>query len=353
MDILQNLKIRLPVWSVARRREFYTMASGFISDGKPVFDTLQVFEERWRTVRDSRAETIAQMMADMRGRNGKALRMGQAVGKWAPSTEAMAIDAGEQSGDIAEGLRMAARLADTQARVQTTLIGEMIYPGFLLLMFVALLFMLKTVVIPVFVEIAPRAKWPPSAYYMGLLAENAGLLTGLLIGSIVGIGIAFKMTRGRWVGETREFFDQWIPPWSIGRRITSAVMMSCFASFIKAGVPFSSILSQLSVTASDWEKQHLGRMRSQMRKGVRDGDAMAGSLFDEDIRWEIGVYGGMTNFGTALGSLSERVTTSVIARIQQFTAILRTLIMILVAGMIIWVYGSFFAITMAAKHTIS
>lgn len=353
MEFLQNLKSGLFTWNVARRREFYTMAAGFIADGKPVYDTLQVFEERWRAIRDSRADTIAQMMADMRGRNGKALRMGQAIAKWAPSTEAMAIDAGEQSGDIANGLQMAARLADTQSRIKTTLIGEMIYPGFLLLMFVALLFMLQIAVIPVFADIAPRDRWPASARYMGLLAENAGLLSSLLIGSIIAVITAYKITQGRWTGEVRDFFDRWIPPWSIGRRISGAVMMSCFASFIKAGVPFSSIISQLSATASDWEKLHLDGMRSKMRRGVRDGDAMAGPIFDEDVRWEIGVYGGMTMFDKALGSLSERVTANVIARIQSFTATLRTLIMFLVAGMIIWVYGSFFAITMAAKQTIA
>lgn len=348
------LKFRLFfMWGTANRKEFYTMAAGFIHDGKPVYDTLQVFAERWREKKDVRGLIVEDVMAAMRGRRGHALRMGQAIGAWVPTMEAMAIDAGEQSGDVAGGMRMAAHLSETKGKVNSTIIGEMIYPAFLVALFIGFMIAIKFMVIPVFSEIAPRALWPSSAQWMGRLADNAMLISGMIVALFVGTFTAFHATKGRWVGPSRDGVDGWLPPWSIHRQVSSAILMTCFSLFIKAGIPFSDVINKLSMTASAWERDYLDRMRSKMRRGVREGDAMAVRLFDEDVRWEIGVYGGMTSFAQALESLSNRVTERVLGNIKNSAAIARMIVMILVAAMIVWVYGSFFDITMAARRASS
>lgn len=339
------------VWRTSRRRDFYGMAAGFIGDGKPVFDTLQVFEERWRKIKDPRAETIAEMMAEMRGKNkaNRALRFGEAASHWAPSIEAMAIDAGEQSGDIANGLRMAARLAETQNTIASTIKGELIYPGFLILMLVGLLYMLKTAVIPVFAEISPRHMWPASARLLGWIADNSGLLTFGLVATLIGGGAIFSFTKGRWTGESRDLADRFLPPWSVYRQVAGAIVMTCFAAFIRAGVPFSAIISQMSRTASDWERAHFDLMKAKMRRGIPDAEALAGPLYDEQIRWEIAIYGGMSDFAKSLESLATRTTDAALANIKMAAGVARLLIMIAVAGMIVWVYGTFFTIVMSAR----
>lgn len=347
---IEALKKRF-IWSTSRRREFYLMLAGFISDGKPVFDSLKVLEERWVAKKDGRAEVVTMMMAQMRGRNrqGKALRLGEAMALWAPNIEAMAIDAGEQSGDVANGLRMAADLTETQSKINSTLWGELAYPMFLLLMLFGLLFMLKSAVIPVFDQISSRALWPTSARVLGWIADHANWIVFSLIGFLAVVSVVFSQTKGKWIGEVRQKFDIFIPPWNIYRKSTSSIMMACFSAFIRAGVPFSAIIDRLSKTASDWEKYHLDMIRSRMRKGMPDADAMAVDLFDEDTRWKIGVYGGMSNFAQALESLSKQTISVTIDSIKKTAGIARFLVMVSVAGMIIWIYGTFFTIVMSAK----
>lgn len=339
------------VWRVSRRRDFYEMAAGFIADGKPVFDTLEVFEERWRKIKDPRAATLAMMMYEMRGKNksGRALRFGEAVALWAPSIEAMAIDAGEQSGDIANGLRMAAKLADTQNTIVGTIRKELAYPTFLLLMLGGLLYMLNTAVMPVFEEISPRHKWPVAARMLGFVSDNAHWIALSILLAIVTVMGAFFITRGPWTGEVRAVFDRFVPPWNLYRRISASIIMSSFAAFIKAGVPFSAIITQMSRTASAWEKSHFDLMKARMRRGISDAEAIAGPLFDEQTRWEITIYGGMSGFAQGLESLSARTTKTTISQIQGVMKVLNFLIMLLVAGMIIWVYGSFFSIVMSGR----
>jgi len=339
------------VWRVSRRRDFYEMAAGFIADGKPVFDTLQVFEERWRKIGDPRAATIAMMMNEMRGKNksGRALRFGEAIALWAPTIEAMAIDAGEQSGDIANGLRMASKLADTKNTIVSTVRGELAYPAFLLFMLGGLLYMLNVAVMPVFEDISDRRLWPAHAQMLGFVSDNAIWIAMAILAAFMSVAVTFFATRGPWTGEVRAVFDRFVPPWNLYRQISASIIMSCFATFIRAGVPFTSVISQMSRIASAWEKDHLDLMKAKMRRGVPDAEAMAGPLFNEQTRWEIVVYGGTSGFAQGLESLSVRTTKATISLIQLVMKVVNFLIMLLVAGMVIWIYGAFFSIVMSGR----
>ncbi|MBI1891893.1 MAG: type II secretion system F family protein [Burkholderiales bacterium] len=355
-ELLDSLKETVSRWRLALawgandRKTFYDLAANFIADGVPVYEAIEEVGKRWKALGNPKAQIAESLLADIRGQSGKALRFGQAMQEWAPSMEAMAIDAGEQSGDIVNGLRMASRLTEVTARIRQTMIGEMIYPAFLLLLFGAFLFMLSTAVMPVFADFLPREKWPTSPRILGALSDAAPWLYGGFLLFLMILFAAFSWSRGPWVGNARSFFDRWVPPWNIHRQVSGAIMMTCFAVLTRAGIPFSAVIAKLSVTASDWDLSHLNLMRGKMRRGMRDGDAMAGPLFDEDVRWEIGVYGRLTSFSAALESLSVRVVDRVIRKIQTFAAVLRNLIMFLIAGMIVWVYGSFFTITIAIKQ---
>ncbi|MBS1196293.1 MAG: hypothetical protein H6R18_78 [Proteobacteria bacterium] len=355
MEALKAFLFRLRLalaWGPSARRSFYDLAANFISDGVPVYEALQEIGKRWEDQGNAKAAIANSLLAGLRGQGGTALRFGQAIQQWVPSMEAMAIDSGEQAGDIANGLRMASRLTEVAARIRSTVIGEMMYPTFLLILFGAFLYMISTAVIPVFDEILPRDRWPQGPRILGTLADLAPWLYGAGFLFIVVVMAAFSFSKGPWTGEARSFFDHWMPPWSIHRQISGAILMTCFAALTKAGIPFSAIIAKLAVTASAWDLSHLDLMRSKMRRGMRDGDAMAGPLFDEDVRWEIGVYGRLTGFAVALESLSERVVDRVINRIKVFAGLLRNFIMLTIAVMIVWVYGSFFAITTAVKRAV-
>lgn len=338
------------VWSAQKRCDFYKLCASFVADGKPVFETIEVIEQRWVDKKDPRGKYLTEMLSGIRGKSGRSLRLGEAISLIAPPIEAMAIDAGDASGDIANGFLMAKKIAEDQAKVKSVIRGELFYPAFLVLMLVGLLYMLRTAIVPVFAEIAPRYTWPQSAQALGWLADNVEGVLLALFGFFGFVWFVFVTTKNRWVGDVRRFFDFYVPPWNIYRKSASATILSCFAQFINAGIPFSAIINNMMKTASDWESYHLENMRAKMRRGVKDADALAGDLFDDDTRWEISVYGSTSNFASALQSISERLTESTLSGIKKSMGVLRTLILFGVAGMVIWIYGTFFAIVMAAKN---
>ena len=86
-----------------------------------------------------------------------------------------------------------------------------------------------------------------------------------------------------------------------------------------------------------------------MRRGEREGEALATPLFDDDLRWQIQLYGQMSRFSEALDAFSTRSLGLVQARIRRSFAVLRTLLLITVAATIFWIYSAFLAITLTAR----
>ena len=346
---LINARLKL-AWGAQAREDFYRLMSDFIQDEVPVFQALEEIAKRWRVTKDPKAQIMDAILLDMRGRSGEAMRLGQALRQWAPSMETIAIDAGEQAGAIGHGLIMAANLTKVKNEINSTIKGKLAYPGILFLLFCGLLLGLNSFVMPVFSDILPRELWPAGPRLLGRVADSVGLIVGTILGSFSTIGIAYTFSRGLWVGAARDWFDRKIFPWTLNRQISSAIMMTCFAALLRSGTPLSEIISKMSSSASEWEKYHLFQIRSRMRHGMGEGDAMSIDLFDDELRWKLGVYGKLKSFSRALESLSDRQIRLLIKRVEGVMALVQTLSMMAIAAMVVWVYTSFMAITLAARQ---
>ncbi|MDM7322188.1 MAG: type II secretion system F family protein, partial [Gammaproteobacteria bacterium] len=340
-------------WTTEKRRAFYDMAAGFIEDGKPAYETLEILYKRWTQKKDQRAKNIEMTLLAMRGKDGRAKSFAEALALWLPPIEAMAIHAGERAGNLAQGLRMAHRLASVKSEITGALYGELVYPGFLLLMLFALLYMLNIAILPVFEEISPRPMWPTQARFIAVLGDNIFLIIGGIVAFITAVVVAFRVTAPRMVGGVRDFLDQYIAPWSIHRQVTSSIVLTSFAAFLKAGIPLTEILQSLSKIATPWERHFFDIIRSRMRRGLSDAEAMGVHLFDEETRWEISIYGTTSQFATALESIATRLAKKTLSKIKSSASMVRTLIMFMVAGMVIMIYGSFFSVIMSARSVLS
>lgn len=329
------------------------LLGNFISDGIPFFDAIQEMDEQFKKAKDARREITSTVIRRMRGgeKEKNFFTLGQALSGIVPSTEAMTIDAGEQAADLAGGLRRAAALSQNASRIRKTIRSELTYPIFLLALLLVLLFMVSTSVLPVLGEIAPREHWPIHARALGAVADKTVWIAGGILFLVLGIGGWFAASKGRWTGEMRNIFDRYVFPWNLNRRITGAMFMSSVSALLRMGMPLSQALDRLSEISSAWERKHFAAIKSRMRKGMREGEAIAGPLFDADIRWQIILYGRLTDFSGGLERMAERVTERVIDQTAKSFGFFRILMLIGVAGMIVWVYSSFLAVTMAARTT--
>lgn len=335
------------------RLRFYAMMRDFVRDGIPVYDVLRDIENSSKKLRIFPHEVISDLMMSMRGRTGRVPRtLGESLKPWVDPVEAALIDAGEQSGQIATGLHEVTNLIAAQTKIRGAVIGSMIYPIVLLLLLGVFMWMVSSQIMPVMTEILPRDRWPIMGRVLGWISDHSWWILGGLFGFILLTVVAFVATVGRWTGPVRDVFDQYIPPWSISRQMRASMLLTSISMLMEAGVPVNSAVAQLHAIGSPWQRKHMERIQGRMRRGMSEAESISGSedggsLFDPVTAWEITMYGSRTSFGKTLKGLSERAMERITNRIKTQFAVMRNLLLVLVATMLGLAFGSFMQITMA------
>lgn len=346
---------KVPTVSIraTKRQEFYGIAGNFVTDGIAVFDMLADLHEQFSGRKDKRAILTSTAMRRLRGGDShdekEYFTLGQAWDGLIPPIEAMMIDAGEQAADPGGALLRAATMAGNTARIASAIRQESIKPAINLMMLFALLIMISTFVVPTMESFSPRPQWPVIAKLLGSLADHAIFVLAAIIGSIALWTITYFVTRDRWTGTGRRFLDHYVFPWTLHRRLSSALVMKSIASVMRMGVPLSSALEKMGETAGKWANSHFKRINRSMRSGEPEGKALATDLFDYDIRWQIVSYGRLQNFAVGLDRLSDRFTESVIEKTRSLFARIGALVMVTVALIVVWVVGSFLLVAMSAR----
>ncbi|TCT10728.1 type II secretory pathway component PulF [Tepidamorphus gemmatus] len=339
---------RLPP-STGQRADFYELLAGFTADGIPTYDALTEIDQQYRRFRSPMAPVTGRLLRRMRGGEGPARSCGAALQGLVPVVEALAVSSGEDAGDIPQGLRRAAAVARVNQEIVQTIRSELSYPLLLLVLLAGLLLVISFYVVPAMTEVIGEERWPTSARLAASFARAAPwlVLAGTLL--LAGGTVLFLMLRSRWTGRFRDLLDRFVFPWTMHRRVTAAMLLASLASLLRIGVPFSHALERLAAASGAWERVHIQRVRARLRRGEREGAALAGPLFDDELRWQIQLYGRMSRFSEALDAFSERSLSHTRARIRSGFATIRIGLLIAVAGIIYWIYSAVLAVTLAAR----
>jgi len=332
-----------------RRADFYELLGHFVSDGLPLFVALGEIDRQYQRAGEPMQYVTKAVLLRMRGEQGRAHTFGSALADYVPVVEALAVGSGEEAGDLARGLYRAASVCRSNGQIVRTMREELAYPVFLVLLLVVLLISISTYVVPMLASVMPVQRWPWSARMMAALADATPWLLSVGMLVLAGGTAFFLLARSRWIMPMRLWLDRYVFPWSLHRRITGALLMAAVATLMRIGIPFSRALERLGEASGPWERLHLQRIRARLRRGEREGAALATDLFDDEVRWQIELYGRMTHFSEGLEKLAARAIAQTQASIRQSFGMLRVLLMVGIALMIAWTYTAFLAITLAAR----
>ncbi len=149
---------------------------------------------------------------------------------------------------------------------------------------------------PFLETLKPRTGWPPfpnQIYDISLSMASwlpfigTGFL--LIITSVV-------VSINRWTGETREWFDIHVPPYSITRRMYAAIIAASVGSLIEGGVDAITGIKRIeSLTYSRWLKERTSRMIRKLTKGASLGQALNNPLFSPNTRALFEIFSGSAN----------------------------------------------------------
>ena len=245
------------------------------------------------------------------------------------------------------GLNEAVVLSMAASKNKSAIIGGVAFPIALIGMLMGMLIMFETSMVPVFSDLMKIEKWPGSAR---LLHSIAGFVYTKLYIILVVLGIVgfiIGKTMGTWIKPPRHIFDK-LPPWNIYRSYQASSFLIALSSLMKAGVPAYDALKTMTKNSSPWMKAHLARMMNSMSMGGGNmGRALDTGLLDDETAGDVQDYSRLGSFSDAIYILGSRSLEQGIKLIEERMGLVKNLLLIMVAGSIIWIYFASFGLQVA------
>lgn len=324
------------------RLKLYRKLYSFIKDGISLYEVLKKLQGLYAKKKgDPRAVAIQEWLTRMeQGRS-----FASALQGWAPSSEIMLIESGEQSGDLAGALLNTVEVTESVNLMKKTIKGGLAYPTALFAALMGMIYMFAVKVIPEISSIQDPALWPDvsqTLYHFSLAVQNywwAFLLAFLCM------VVAIVYSLPRLTGPVRHILDR-VPPWSIYRTIQSSVFLVAVSALMKTGTPLMESIMRLRTLSAPYTRFHMSLIIRRMKAGFKDGLAMnTGHFLDTEVGNDIEIYGELTDFQVAMESLGRDVITRAVEQIKASTQVMANLVLLAMGVYIGWTYYAFMTLT--------
>ena len=341
------------------RADFYgalsslTGASGRI----PLGTALVEMEAELRKQKHFLNPLLKEILSRMRGgkrvsiRNGngegiKSLKLGDALLGYMPTNEAMMIKAGEERGDVSSGLKQAAKIAKSQAEIQSIIRAGMFMVLLYAIVMVGIYYFYSAEIIPVLEQSTPRAKWPRNAQLFAFVADHIIAFSAGLFGSLILIWRTFILLNAKLTGPIRDFFDDHLWPFTMSRSLNCYAVLSGLSGFVKTGVPFQTAIDSLSGSSSRYMKHKFQMVRHSVKLGRPDYVSLLScGLFPKDQAWVIHLYGKTSDFGESLEHIANEYIDHLTKRAKKLTDIISVLGIMCVAGLVMWISSTLYSMS--------
>ena len=245
-----------------------------------------------------------------------------AVRGWAPSRECLMLSTGDVS-DLDEALENLIKVTEGAAKMTGPIINAVLYPAFLSLMTVLIIYGVGAYLVPPMVDAAPNIRWTGMS---GDLIALSNWVTDNWLPAFLflpTIFFAIYITLPRWKGITRAWFDKY-PPWSLYRVYVGVSWLLTFAALVKAGTPVSKAMRALVF----------------INNGDNIGDALLKTRYgfpDTEIIGDLRIYSELDNFQEALNKMANDWLEQSLDQIEKRAAVLNTIAILSVIAVVGWV----------------
>lgn len=262
---------------------------------------------------------------------------------WVTDNELQLIRAGEKSGDLEKSFKMAIKLTQRLKEIKTRIIKETAYPAVLFVLAIAMMFGLSVSIMPALIETSNPENWPTTSKNLYLTTNfiRDNIFFIILFLTLITTLISYSL--GKYVGVLREKLDK-IPPYTIYKEIQSSIFLISLSTLLSAQVSLKESIVNLKKQASPYLKGKLNEMIKRIDKGDEPGKSISTDFMGK-IKSDIQIYSKAADFEEAMLELGEEAMEERLETISRNMSILRFLMLLLIGGVIFWVFLSFFEIT--------
>lgn len=259
-------------FSASDRIEFYGMLAFLLDNEKPLrlalSDMRDVATDFGRIKHPS-----AVLLTDCIHALDEGESIAMALLDWVPVQEATLIGAGVLEGKIAESLRRASRIVSGKEEMLSAIKSALMYPGILIMMVIAMMYMVNARFIPQLEKMVPREKWQGAIWWLGNLSQAVienGIVFILL--SIVLAGFV-SWSMENYTGKLRPHLDL-IIPWSLYRIFQGVTFLLNLSALLRVNIQTLDALNIINENASPWLQQRINATRFHIRQGQHLGEAL-------------------------------------------------------------------------------
>lgn len=345
LTLIQKLSVTSRV-----RGDWYEALGKTAKDDLPLFEVLGRMQGEFDKTKHPLGPVVRELLFRLKGfgaeRKGAARRtLGTELRGLVPDNEAMLIQAGVMSGDTSGGLYNAAELVAKQGRLMSAVMGSLFKPLGYFLALVGLLLYFSLKLLPSIAKNKPRTKWPPDAQLLGWVADHIWLVTGGMVGGLLGFVVFIGWLAPRWTGPRREWFDRHVFPFTLIGSINGASLLTSLAGYISAGVPFNDALANIKASASPYMAWQSDRLMGLIKELRPEAALVELSIIQPRYHWIIKVYGMGGDATHAYRTIAEEMTTRTEQFIRNlFDTVIGNLLLLAVGVAVMWIYFAMFAI---------
>lgn len=328
------------------RIDLYERLAEFDTNGKDLGSALRKQYQRFKKRKDMRHSVWLDLVSEVSA-GGK---LSKAMAPYVPPTERLAIAAGEETGNYAEGFTMAAYIATSVSELRSAIVGTLLYPAILGFLFIVLMYFVSWQLVPAMLNIAPVEEWPALSYSLYVFSSGIKLFgLWVLIGTI-GIAVANIISFGRFVGPVREKLDKLWPVNVVYRKVQGAMFVVILAAMQRGGIPLDAALRDIRAVATPWLRNHIEIFQRRLSAGRTPSEAIATGLLDQDVIDTLEDYDESGSFSKALEIVGKNVVKRTIKSVKAVASVFSALMMLGVAGGIVWTYASMAFLVMGMNN---
>ncbi len=331
---LKMLKIK---FSVSERLGLYEKIASFLHESYPVNESLLEIQAVLKKRKNYKSDIIDYWLEEM----NKGKRFSDAIKEWIPYSETNLIAAGEESGNLENGLKEAIKFTTLTREITGTIRKTMVYPVILLLMALLLLAIFYYQLVPTYSEMLPTDEWTGTAATMFTLTSAIFKTWYIVFPVLIGIGYVCFKSLPVLKGEFREKFLDKIPPYSIYKLFNTSIVLVTLSSLLDSGIPIYESIEKMRKNSSPWLADYLAKMLENLNTGGNNfGEHLDVGLFPEDLADDLISFSKLGSFDKAIKSLGNSYISKIMADVELKMKMVTTGAFIIVVSLILMFYSS-------------
>lgn len=300
------------------RMRFYLKMAQLMNNGVSLNVALQQIAT---TGKQNKGSYLPKIFLQWRKQVTNGQNLGLCMAPYIPTSEAMLIETGANSGQLAKAMEDAAEAVEQQGRVKKAIISNGSYPALLMCVLLAAMFLASYEVIPTFTEVLPIDQWQGAPKQVAKAAMFFKEWSIVILGTIAAIIFAVAYSLPRWTGKARVKFD-YVFPWNIYRMWQGSAFLLSVASLMSAGVKLDEVsLNKIAKKADPYLAQRIRAIRKWIVSGSNFGEALhrTGYRFpDDELIADLRIYATLKGFEQNLvnvtrewvGDIEKKVTVA-------------------------------------------